>query len=76
MEASDSTLKHWCGQQECLGGLRVASGPVYILLILFNSMLEVIVAVIQRNPINVSSGCFNFYYGSCTSLYIIDISRD
>jgi hypothetical protein len=39
-------------------------------------MLEVIVAAIQRNLINVYSGCLNFYYGSCASLYRIHISRD
>jgi hypothetical protein len=32
LEESRSTRKHWCGRPECLGGVRVASGPIYILL--------------------------------------------
>jgi len=43
---------------------------------LFNLMLEVIVAEIYRNLMSVYSGCLNFCNASCTSLCIIDVSRD
>jgi hypothetical protein len=43
---------------------------------LFNSILEVIVAVMFRHLINVYSGCLHFCTGSHASLYIIDVSRD
>jgi len=43
---------------------------------LFDSMLEVIVAAINRNLMSVCSGCLNFCTGSCACLCIIDISRD
>jgi len=44
--------------------------------IFFNSMLEVIIAVMYSNPRSVLSGCLNFCYGSCASLCIINVSRD
>jgi len=43
---------------------------------LFDSMLEVIIALIYRNLMSVYSGCLNFCNGSCASLYIIEVSRD
>ena len=43
---------------------------------LFDSMLEIIVAVIYRKLMSVHSGYLNFCYGSCASLCIIDLSRD
>jgi len=39
-------------------------------------MLEVIIPAIYRFLMNVYSGCLNFCYGSCASLYTIDVSRD
>jgi len=38
-------------------------------------MVEVIVAAIYRNLMCLL-WVFNFYYGSCASLCIIDVSRD
>ena len=43
---------------------------------LFNSMLEVIVAMIHWNLISVNSRCLCFCYGRCSSLCIINVSRD
>ena len=43
---------------------------------LFDSMFEVIVAVIYRNLMCVYSRCLHFCNGSCASLCIIDVSRD
>jgi len=39
-------------------------------------MLEVIIEAIYPHLMIVYSGCFNFCYGSCVRLCIIDVSRD
>jgi hypothetical protein len=39
-------------------------------------MLEVIIAAIDRNLMNVYSGCLNFCNESCVCLFILDVSMD
>jgi len=39
-------------------------------------MFKVIIAAIYRYLLSVYSGCLDFCYRSCTSLCIIDVSRD
>jgi len=43
---------------------------------LFDSILELIVEAIYRYLISIYSECLNICYGSCTSLYKINVSRD
>jgi len=38
--ASRCTSNHWSGHPECLGGLRVASGPIYILVMHYRHYLR------------------------------------